>query len=75
MRPVRLSLFALGILLIVVALGAPRALFSIGELCGGAILIGIGLLVRPRKRGVALKDLPWIKAAKSDRDSDSNAGA
>lgn len=76
-RTARLFLFALGIVLIVVALAAPRALFSIGELCAGAILIGIGFLlfVPSRKKGVALKDLPWIKAANNDSDSDSSAGA
>jgi len=63
-------------LLVVVALGAPRGLLSVGELCAAAVLIGLALLFLPsRKKGVALKDLPWIKAARNGSDSDPSPGA
>lgn len=62
----RLSFFSLGILLIVVAIGAPRGGLSLAEFGAGAVLIclGLWLLIPARKKGTALKDLPWIKATK-----------
>jgi hypothetical protein len=67
----------LGILLIVVAVGAPHGVLSMAEFGAGAVLIclAVWLLVPRRKSGVALKDLPWIKATKKDGGSDSNSGA
>jgi len=67
----------LGILLIVVAVGAPHGVLSMAELGAGAVLIclALWLIVPARKKGVALKDLPWIKATKKDSGSDSNSGA
>jgi hypothetical protein len=67
----------LGILLIVVAIGAPRGVLSLAEFGAGAVLIclAVWLLVPTRKHGVALKDLPWIKPTKKGNGSDSNSSA
>lgn len=75
-HPARLLIFGLGILLIVVAVGAPRGSLSLVELGAGAALICFALWLGPaRKKGVALKDLPWIKATTKSNGSDSNSGA
>ena len=75
--PFRLSVFSLGILLIVVAVGAPHGVLSMAELGAGAALIclAIWVLSPARKKGVALKDLPWIKSTKSGNGSDPKTGA
>jgi hypothetical protein len=72
-----LSILALGILLIVVAIGAPHGVLSLAEVGAGAVLIclAVWLLVPTRKNGVALKDLPWIKATKKGNGPDPNSGA
>jgi hypothetical protein len=76
-HPARLLISGLGILLIVVAVGAPHGSLSLVELGAGAALICFALwLIGPaRKKGVALKDLPWIKATTKSNGSDSNSGA
>jgi hypothetical protein len=73
-HPVRLILVSLGLLLIVVGVLAPHGFLSIGEILAGAVLIGCSLLpfISARKKGVALKDLPWIKAAKTGGDTDKS---
>ena len=77
MGPLRLSILSLGILLIVVAIGAPHGVLSVAEFGAGAVLIclAVWLLVPTRKNGVALKDLPWIKSTKKGNGSDSNNSA
>jgi hypothetical protein len=75
-HPVRLVLFSLGLLLIVVGIAAPHGFLSTGEVLAGAALIGCSLLpfISARKKGVALKDLPWIKAAKAGGDTQKPKG-
>jgi hypothetical protein len=67
----------LGILLIVVAVGAPHGVLSIVEFCAGAVLIclAVWLPIPARKKSVALKDLPWIKPTKKADGPDSKSGA
>jgi len=74
-HPARLLVLGLGILLIVVAVGAPHGSLSLVELGAGAALICFALwLIGPaRKKGVALKDLPWIKTTTKSNGSDSNS--
>jgi hypothetical protein len=76
-HPARFLISGLGILLIVVAVGAPHGSLSLIEFGAGAALICFALwLIGPaRKKGVALKDLPWIKATTKRNGSDSSSGA
>jgi hypothetical protein len=71
----RLFLVSSGILLMVVAIAAPHGAISVAEFCAGAVLICLALWlpISARKKGTALKDLPWIKAAKKGGGSGSGS--